>query len=65
MKHPHIKTLKTTYGKVVRVSAKDLADQAMNRLPLYNQFGKPLKPDGPHMLKRPLAVYRENLVLPN
>jgi hypothetical protein len=58
-------SMKTVYGKRVRVSLKELNSQCP-RLALYNQFGKPLAtPKKKHFYERNVMVYRENLTLTN
>lgn len=56
-------TLKTVFGKRVRVSAQELTSGSI-RLSLFNQFGKPLVcPVKRPMYPRNVMVYRENLIL--
>ena len=63
MKQSDLISLKTVFGKRVRVSESALRSGA-ERLELYNQFGRPLNtPKTQPLYKRNVMVYRENLVL--
>lgn len=56
-------TLKTVFGKRVRVSTNELNNGSL-RLSLFNQFGKPLAcPVKRPLYARNVMVYRENLIL--